>query len=534
MTVGQLPADVLILVDGTRLEGRVDEVVGARDRIAFTSGSGRIELPLERIRERIDEPDAMDWTRVGNQFADARNFPLAVQMFQRALEADPDFADAKAGMARAQDAISADQDARRRAAQDAVTRDLELVPEMIAAEKFDETLALLNRLMQNENASAEQRVTAQRLLRDLHLAWGFSRWDRTDNKGAEEHYQRVLEMDPDNQEARDRLLVIWRDDPSKRAEVLKAYQAKLAAEPNNLQLNQIVGDLLFRDERWEEAIEPFKKVASAPRFAGQGYDTKLRRSYQMSINAAADAGNLDKAIALTQEMMGIFTNSDDTGLKVLTYERDKSRLARDDYEGQALLARRLYNEGLTTYAEREALLILRYDPENKIAEGILRQESEERLARIQLNFQQQDFLVARNLAARFVQEEKRFGDLIMRAEEILKKSEIEVSRQQRENRETAMRLAENGIQAYNEALRYVDLMTDSNRRTNTFVQSNKAEAVKNARRAIERFDVALQIDPSLGPPTGMDLIARRRDAVQLLNQLTDAARPLPRPRRFSN
>ncbi|MBI1293292.1 hypothetical protein GC173_18970 [bacterium] len=526
--MGTASADILVLVDGTRLEGRVDSVSGTREFLAFTSGTGRIEFPLSRIKERIEESDAQDWTRVGNQFLDAKNLTFAVQMFQKALEADAEFKPAAEGLTRAQEAINAQQEARRTSLQEGIAKELDSIDGLIKTERFKEGQEVLAKVLASDTASDEQRTTAQRMLRDLHLAWAYSRWDRTDAAGAEEQYQRVLEMDPTNEEARDRLLLIWKDNPSKRPEVLKAYLAKLAEDPNNLQTNQIAGDLLYREERWEEAIEPFTKVSSSARFAGQGYDAKLRRAYQMAINKRADQGNLDAAINLSQQMFGVFPNEDRTNLTILTYERDKSRLASDDYDGKAALARRLYNEGLTQYAEREAQLILRYAPDNATAVAILRSEAESRFQRIQENFQAQEYQIALNLASNFIQNEKRFGDLVNKADEIMRKADIEIQRTQRANRETASRIAENGITAYNEALRYVDQMTDSNRRSDTYVVSPKQQAIVNAQRAVERFDTALKLDPTIGPPSGMDITARRRDAVSLLSRLTAGAIPLTR------
>jgi tetratricopeptide (TPR) repeat protein len=523
---GTLGADVLVLTDGKRLEGRVEEIRGSKDRVAFVSGSGRIELPLARIKERIEEPDEKDWTRVGDQFLEAKSNLSAVQMYQRALESNTEFQPAKDGLAKAQQAINEEQDSRRRQTQEAIGKELESISKMILEERFEEAKAALDRLI-SADATEQQRTTGQRLMRDLYLAWGYSRFDRLDYVGAEEYYQRVLEMDPQNAEARDQLLAIWKDNPAKRPEVLKAYQARLAEDPNNLALNQTVGDLLYREERWEEAIGPLTKVAAQPRFAGQGYDEKLKRCFQMSINTKTDQRKLDEAIALYQQMLGIFPYEDRTSLTVLTYERDKTLLAKDDYEGQAALARKLYDGGLTALAEREAQLILRYDPENKIADSILRSEAEAQLQHIQTNFQAQDYLVARNLAEKFVANEKRYGDLIEKAEEIRRKSDIEVQRQAKANREAALRLAENGINAYNEAQRNVELMTDDNRRSDTYVTSYKQNAISNCRRAIERFDTALQLDPTLGPSTGMDLSARRRDAQMLLARLTGSATSLP-------
>lgn len=316
LTPAMVSADIVILQDGTRLMGRVEKLPNTDERIAFISGSGRIEFPTSRIREIIEEPDEVDWTRVGNQFLDRNNFSAAVQHFQLALEANPEHQDAIDGLKKAQDAIDAQQEERNRELREQLSREMESVPELIELQKFTEAEQILDRVLSVET-NEEQRLAARRMTRDLFLAWGFSRFDRLDMRGAEEKYQRVLEMDPQNEEAREKLLLIWRDDPTKRAEVLKAYQAKLEAEPNNLQYNRIVGDLLYDFQRYDEAIPHFKKVAGAPAFRNLGYDNKLVNAYQQTISQLTDAGELDEAIKTFQELIRFRPNIDTTNLVML-------------------------------------------------------------------------------------------------------------------------------------------------------------------------------------------------------------------------
>ncbi|CAN5449201.1 hypothetical protein BH09SUM1_BH09SUM1_06100 [soil metagenome] len=525
---GSAPADILVLTDGARLEGRVDDVQGSTSRIAFTNGSGRIELPTSRIDQRIEEEDAQDWTRVGDQFAKTKKFTPAVQMYQRALEANPQYADAKAGLKAAQDAIAATQSDMVRGRQDALDKNLESIPKLIEDEKYDDAEKLLNAIQTDPTASNKQRISAQTMMRDLYLAWGFSRFDRMDSPGAEEKYLRVQQMDPSNKEARERLLQIWRNDPKKRPEVLKAYEAKLQEEPNNLEYNQAVGDMYYASERWVDSIAPLKKIASAPRYAGQGYDVKLQRAYQQSVISLQDQGKLDEAIKATEDMTTIFPATDPTNLLILKYERDKKKLAEDDYNGRALLAKKLNEAGLSQYAQREAQLVLRYSPDNEVANSILRAAAMDEYARIQEAFRNGDFLVARDMAGKFISNESRYADLIKAAEEVRNKADIEAKRQAKESRETAQQLAERGMEYYNEARRDVDLLTDRQQRSGPSPISYKQNAIKLSQRAIEHFETALRIDPTLGPITGMDLNSRLADARQLYNNLTD--RPLPQVR----
>lgn len=520
-------ADVLVLIDGTRLEGRAEEVVGSPDRIAFTSGSGRIELPRARVSQIEEESDAQDFTRLGGQFLKQKVYSSAVQQFQKALEAEPGHEEAAAGLREAQDAISAEQNERVRAMQEKVNEQLEAIPDMIQGEKFAEADNALSQIQASE-ITEQQRVTAQRYTRDLYIAWAFSRFDRLDYQGAEEKYLRVMEMDPENKEARDALLRMWITDPKKKPEVLRAYQSKLKEEPGNLEYNRVVADLLYEFERYPEAIEPMQKIYANPRLAGLGYDTKLKNAYKQAILEAYETGDLDRAIDLFEnKMLAVFPNEDRTNLSIYKYEREKGKLSQDDWDGKALLVKQLMEAGLTQYGTREAELILRYNPENKVADSILRAEAEGELRRIQESMATGDYLVARDMALRFINRQTRYPKLIESAQELYNKADIEAQRQAKENRQRAQILAERGIEYYNEALRNVDMLTSTERRDSGRPISNKQEAIKYARRSIDHFETALRIDPSLGPMSGMDLNARLRDAQQLYNGLTDKADPIP-------
>ncbi|MEO8376656.1 MAG: hypothetical protein ABI579_03220 [Candidatus Sumerlaeota bacterium] len=521
-----LSADVLTLVDGTQLEGRAEAVVGSDDRVAFTSSAGRIELPKSRVADIKQESDSADYTRIGDQYLKVKNYPTAMQQYQKALEFEANYEPAQRGLKDAQASIAADQGERVKALQEKVGQQLETIPALIKGEKYEEAHAALKKITESE-VTDQQRLTAQRYTRDLYLAWAFSRYDRLDYKGAEEKYLRVTEMDPENKDARDALLKIWINDPNKKQEVLKAYLGKLKEEPNNLEYNQIAGDLLYDSQRFDEAIVPFTKIYANARYANRGYDQKLRKAYKQAILAKYDNQDLDGAIATYKEMLTIFKNEDDTNLRVYSYEQEKGKLADTDYNGRAALAKKLQEDGLTQLATREAELILRSDPNNKGADDILRKDSEAEYGRIQEAMAAGNYLVARDLSMKFMSTQTRYPKMVEGAQEIYNKADIEAKRMEKANREQAKSLAERGIEYYNEALRNTDQLSNTERSQNTHPISYKSEAIKYAQRAIDHFQTALRIDPSLGPITGMDLNARLRDAQELYNGLTDRPNRLP-------
>lgn len=527
-----LPADVLILDNGSRLEGRIENGTTTRDRVAFISGAGRIELPVGRIAERIEEEDWEDWTRVAGQYLENKDYTQAIQTYQQALEANPDYEPALEGLSQAQAGLSSRQEENARQAREELLTRLETVPDLIENEAFAEAEQIINNTLAGD-VPEDTNLMARRLLRDLYLAWGFARYDKLDYRGAEERYLRVLEMDPNNEDAQDRLLSIWERDPNKRQEVLQTYLNKLDVEPNNLEYNRKAADLLYSFQRYEAAIEPLRKVVSSNRYPAQGYDKKLENSYWQTVQEFKRDGDLDEAINLFEELLQVFPTHNDTELVVLRYQRDREQLAEDDYEGWATLVRRLYEAGLTEYAVREAELVLRYAPESELASEILRQDARRELERVEQTFAEGNYLVARDMAFRFMERGSRFPELIQQAEELYNRADIEARRQAKENRERAREIAQRGMQYYQEAMNYVALLNSTDQRQGARPISYKQEAIDRSRRAIDHYQTALRIDPSLGGIEGMDLNSRLRDAQNLYRNLTDRPAPLPRVRNRS-
>jgi tetratricopeptide (TPR) repeat protein len=260
-------ADVLVMNNGQKLEGRAEEIDHKPEKVRFTRGVGSMEIARSSINEIIEEPDSVDYRRIGLQLVEAKSYKRAIELFDMSLALDPEETAATEGRARAQAAIEqADLEAGRESALK-VEVDIEASRRLVAEERFEEAEALLQRVAATSTTEA-QRTAAQLALIELHTAWGFQRLDRLDPKGAELHYSRVLEMDPQNSDARERLLEVWKDDPARREDVLKAYTIKLQSDPDNLELNAKVADSFLMLNRYEDALPMLEKLAVSPSLQG--------------------------------------------------------------------------------------------------------------------------------------------------------------------------------------------------------------------------------------------------------------------------
>jgi tetratricopeptide (TPR) repeat protein len=527
------PADVIVLKDGSRLEGRVETVPGRTDRVLFLTGNAQVEYPRARIKELIEEPDAVDYRRIGLKMLETNSFSEAAEYFRKSLAADPDDEEAKAGLERASAELGRIAEESQRASSATIDALIDDARAAIKAGDFPRAEDLLRRA-QEAGPSETQRLAAQLVLIDLHTAWGFQRWDRMDPKGAEKHYSRVLELDPDNANAQERLLQVWANDPSKREEVLKAYQLKLRKDPDNLELNAKVADLLIALQRFEEAVAPLEKLHASPRYQQIGYSRQLETTLKDLSRKYSDQNNYDQAIRYFERLMAAFPGTDGSELAVLRYRRAVSQLDPADYTGRARLIGELDRAGLTDYAADEAELIRTFIPEDPIIRRILQKQAETALADIADALQRGDYLVVQDSASRFVNRFARYPDLVQKAQEMNQRATVEAERQAKSRKDKAREIADRGIEYYQQALAFSNQLRSTEVRSGSRPYSAKQEAIKFARRAIDHLETAIRTDPSLAPISGMDLNSRLADAKRLYSNLTQSGTPLDRYRYVPN
>jgi len=528
-------ADEIVFVTGQRLQGRI-EAKDASGAVTFTTRGQRMTIPKDRIKEIVEEADPIDFTILGDQFVELKSYQRAVQMYQRALQASPDHAPAKAGLDRARGLIEAQRNEAQQRQLEENTDLLQQARENIAAGKFEEASRMLEDV-ESKSPSGEQATAAASLRRSLHLEWGAARLDRLDSIGAEEHLTEALRLDPENDRAKELLLQVWSKNPSKKENVLEAYQERLVEEPANLEYNQKVADLLLGLGREEEAIPSLKRLLSSGKHRALGYDKRLSNAMRNASFNHAAKGDLEGGIAGYSELLRSFPSGDPTPLNYMQYEYQMAKLAEDDYEGRARLVQGLTDQGLGDFAVQEAESILKKDPENSIAMGVIRQDAEGRIAEIEGAMGRGDYYLALATADDFSRDVTRFPDLQARVQDLRTRSQVEIERLAKERREQARAVASRGDEYLAEARHFAQRMSSTETTERTTVLSSKQEAIRNSQRAIDSYEMALQLDPSVGPITGLDVTQKLNDAKRLYSSLTkrpDYRRPMSMRPRLSN
>ncbi len=127
---------------------------------------------------------------------------------------------------------------------------------------------------------------------------------------------------------------------------------------------------------------------------------------------------------------------------------------------------------------------------------------------------------------------RRFPDLVQMAADLMSRSQLEAERQAQRSREQARQISALGDQYLAEARRNHDLMRSADINQRTTGVSFRQEAIRFSRRAINAYEAALEIDPTLGPMVGgEDLNSKIADARQLLAVMTQPTIRIPQARR---
>lgn len=514
-------ADVLVFKTGERREGRVEDMAGEPSMVLLIMGTMQLPVPRDRIEEIVEHDDAQDYTILGGQFLEAGNYERAVQMYQQALRFDPDHGDAEAGLTKARRLIEERQQSAERQQLEQHSAALEQVRELMeqdSQDAFTRAEEILDRIIAN-TASEEQRTAATVAKRDLYLEWAKFREDRLDRAGAEELLVRVLQFDPQNREAQDLLLTVWENDPTKRQQVLEIYRERLQENPDDLELTYKYARQLLHLNKYQEAVEPLKRLHDSGNYTAYGIKEDLIRAMKQVSASQAQQGNTGQAIATFQELLGMFPEVDSTPLHYLQYEQQLNKLEADDWEGRAALLDNLVANGLTSYAYEEAEQILRRDPDNKKAGALLRERAVDQLAEVQGAMARGEFTLAKTLAQSFAERHTRFPELVQTASDIYAKASVEAERQAKRVREQAREIVAQADAAMSEARRYIELLKSADNPNRSSVMPYRSEAQRMLERAIRYYGIALELDPSVGPLVGgLDVDTKLRDAKNILRQ----------------
>ncbi len=523
-------ADIVILKTGDRVVGLVRDVPTQPNRVLLITATGEVVIPRDQIAEHTEESVSTGWRRIAQVHMESGRWEQALDALEKASKADPVDPEVSKLIQDVREKLVQDSLSRLEAQRALSRQRLNEVQSLIEQESFENAQQLLDEVKAT-SPTAEIQERWQRLSASLQVAWGIDREDKLDYSGATTHFQSALDYDPDNTVARDHLLSLWADDPTRREEVIAGYQRKLESNPDDLLAVRKLADTYLANGEIEKALPYLEKIVDSGKFDSFGYENQLATAYANLSSQAAKNRNYDKAIQLYREYLQKYPGADPRPLYFYQYLKQYESTDPTDYDARAELARFLKEKGMNTQALQEIQTILEQAPENQAALSMLRDYAQQELDEARQDYQQGRYGMAMAGAQRITQSYTSLPEIIEQASDLYTRSDIELKRLERERKNQARELITLGDQYYQQAYDYANQMKITDRDRSTRIINYRNEAIKFTRRAMEAYQQAVRIDPNVGTMAGGDVNNKIRDLQQLYRGLTEPPIPIPRVNR---
>lgn len=498
-------ADVLVLTNNREMKGVVDESASDDEKVKFSSATGSIMIPRSRIKSIQSEPEAQGYIHIGDDFMRLGDLDQAISAYQRALDADPGFEPAAD---RLEDARQAVRD-QERAARDEQLRQIDVlmneVRSLIARDDFDAAEARLEKAS-DLVPEANQREPLQDLIAELYLAWARERLDKLDTPGAEQKLNLALAASPGNEEVMTLLLTLWEDQPEKQDQTLRVYKTVLERKPEDDLLRRRVADMLFQKEELEDAIYHYLFLYNkSDRFRGTSLESRVVETLERLHLRKAQEGDFEKAIYYYNLLGEIVPDVDPIVLTYYRYLNRASQIDPGNLDAQVELAEYAEINGLRSLALDNYRRILDEDPDNEAANGALNRFALQLVNQAEASIDARDYYLARTYAERVIRQYPNSDEAVLRARQIRGIAENEIVRDEREKRELAKEYIQKGDYYYERANQYFrDLQSTETRLFNSPYSTPKADAIRFYEYAIQAYEAATEIDPSLSDsPTSL-------------------------------
>ncbi|MFW6256003.1 MAG: hypothetical protein ACOC54_04210, partial [Candidatus Sumerlaeota bacterium] len=197
-------ADVVHMKNGKRMEGKVYPAPGDPTSIVLQNSQVRLTISRDRVESIKEEPDAIDFRRIGDQFYNDANFDKALEYYLMAQKADPGDETAAAKVQATREATERAKSIERHQQLDALSLMLDEAEKYIEAKTRDGFLKaqeILYEKAPQQGPTADQLKRIKDLKIKLHLAWALELQDKLVTGEAGEHFEKVLQLDPNNRVA---------------------------------------------------------------------------------------------------------------------------------------------------------------------------------------------------------------------------------------------------------------------------------------------------------------------------------------------
>jgi hypothetical protein len=541
---GSAQGDVVVFKDGERQEGIVTPAPGESDAILFQQISGQVKIPRSRIESIVEEPDEVDFRKVGDLYFAAKRFDNALDYYKKAAAIKSDDKTIQERIQNTLSEIEAVAQAKRAQELAKLDKTQDEIEEKIKAKNF-EVADLMAQKVAEANPSDKQkdRLTDQK--KRILKGWGFERLDKMREDEAAKRFEQYLELNPADKEVYDALIHIWDKRPEKADQVMAAYEVELKLAPNDnetrkklaLKYDDQIRNLrrnITKDSKPEEvravdektiqlqakAARELEILCQDEKFKTPAVQNALVESLQALWNWEKENGTYETKVAAYKHLQQYDSKASDSELHILEYREKLAKLDPKNVEARTSLTLTLFQQGVTDMARVEFEALKKENPEHKSIKKVWKAYAADDVRRVQSLFSQSKFDDTISEAKACIQRYPEFRDVQDECQRLTNMAQVEKAKLVKQEKDIAMKFKDLGDQYFTQAEQYLTNMGNKEY-AQTRVRTDANDATRYFRLAIEQYDQAILHAAGLDAVERQSINERRQTAMSRLAKLTD-------------
>jgi tetratricopeptide (TPR) repeat protein len=234
----------------------------------------------------------------------------------------------------------------------------------------------------------------------------------------------------------------------------------------------------------------------------------------------------DKAIYYFQVLAAIDReNTNPADIVYYQFLKMQSQTPASDEKGRIKLAEFAEQNGLDQEALDQYRKLAKSAAVGKLAQGGIDRYATKAFQAAQIQFQSGNYSLAGALADQVRTDFPNSSQVVDRAIELAEKARAEEVKDRRQRRELAKDVVQRADEFYQQAMASYNNIFSTERTSNPMIGTDRSMAQKYFQLAIQAYQEALRIDPSLGTETASLVQVRLNECQDLLQRLS---RPGPR------
>lgn len=551
---GEARADIVLMKKGERLEGVVAATPGRPDTVSFRNSKTVMEIPKDMIQAIQYESEAVNLRRMGDQYYNAKRYKDAFEAYQKSLALNPNDAVTSQQLGMARDALTRETSLERRKQMEAVEVQMANAKKLAEEKKFEDAEKILLSVLPALRPTDEQLTMIFNQKKEFYRAWAHEADDKLKPELASRYYEKVLELDPNDKEAYERLLKVSEKMPERSARVIEAYRVQLKLNPKDSITRRKLADKLLEEgfrmdreggnnaesrrkveENMKEALDLYDQCAEGAEKTPSTIVEQKSRIFAMLYRRAELAGDLDAATRFYQQLSEVSDKTDPKILRQMEYRKELKRLdpsgaceklSPEAVEALVQLTQKSAKQWeLKAQAKETFGLLFKKYPEHPAVVKARSDAANALLLEASNAAHEFQYAKSMQLAGQCQIEYADVQDAKARAEQIYNLSKTKVDEANARQFEDMKKYKEQGDRDYMQGMQHLQQMVNSQVKDNVIAYSPQQEAVTSFRRAEANYTRALQSAPLQDRESRDDITQRLADTQAKLRILTNPVPP---------